>query len=70
MTLSRLKYLARKKGRIKDGLALCENCDTPASRSASIAISYLTCAPCAYGEADSFDSTDLIAVPPVEAKIA
>lgn len=53
---------ARRKGRIKDGLVLCELCDTPAARSLSQALSWTGCAPCILGEADSFDSEDLIHV--------
>ena len=51
---------ARKKRRIKDGLVLCENCDNPASASLSQALSWTGCAPCVWGEADSFDDKDLI----------
>lgn len=53
---------ARRIGRIKDGLILCENCDTPASKSLSQTLDWTVCAPCVWGEADSFDASDLISV--------
>jgi hypothetical protein len=62
-TMSRLQRIvatARRKKRIRDGLVLCENCDTPASKSLSLSVGWTACAPCVWGEADSFDATDLI----------
>jgi hypothetical protein len=53
---------ARKAGRIKDGLVLCFNCDTPASKSLARTTGNVMCAPCTFGEADSFDAGDLIHV--------
>ena len=51
---------ARRMGRIKDGLVLCDNCDTPASRTYSTALSWTGCGPCVTGEADTFDPDDFI----------
>jgi len=51
---------AKREGRVKSGLVLCDNCDTPASRSLSLAVGWTGCAPCIQGEADSFDPEDLI----------
>ena len=48
--------------RIKNGLVLCDNCDTPASASLSLKIGWTACAPCVYGDMDSFDEEDLIRV--------
>jgi uncharacterized paraquat-inducible protein A len=63
--MSTAKLIARafRMNRVKDNLVLCDNCDTPASMSLSKALSSAVCAPCATGEADSFDASDLIAVP-------
>jgi len=60
VTVGSIIKRARRMGRIRDGLALCDNCDTPASRELSIALSWTACAPCVSGEADSFDPADLI----------
>lgn len=46
----------------KTGLVLCDNCDTPASKSLSMGMSWTGCAPCFVGEADSFDASDLISI--------
>jgi hypothetical protein len=62
--LERIIDRAIHTGRVKDGKVLCENCDAPASRELSLALSWTCCAPCATGEADSFDSGDLIEVTP------
>ncbi len=52
-----------KKNLRKNGyLVLCDNCDNPASWSLSKAVGWVGCAPCILGEADSFDTDDLIAV--------
>lgn len=53
---------ARRMGRIKDGKVLCENCDTPASKSYTRALSWICCGPCATGEAAEFNPKDLIYV--------
>jgi hypothetical protein len=60
VTIEKIIKRARKIGRIRDGLVLCDNCDTPASASISQAVGWTSCAPCTFGEADSFDETDLI----------
>jgi hypothetical protein len=59
---SAIKWRARKNGRIRDGLLLCDNCDTPASLSLSRALHWTACGPCATGEADSLDPADFIHV--------
>lgn len=51
---------AVKMCRIQNGLVLCDNCDTPASREMSLALSWTACGPCATGESDSFDLEDVI----------
>lgn len=61
-SLSQIIHTAKKNHRIADGLVLCDLCDNPASLSLSLAMSWTGCAPCMFGEADSFDSSDLIAV--------
>ena len=50
----------KKELRIKNKLVLCEHCDTPASWKGSVAVGWIGCMPCIQGEADSFDSSDLI----------
>ena len=62
MTIPEIVKRARRTGRAKDGLVLCDNCDTPASKSLSVAVGWTCCGPCCTGEADSFDSADLIYV--------
>jgi hypothetical protein len=52
------------RGQTANGLVLCDNCDTPASRSLSKACGWIGCGPCITGEAKSFDPKDLIAVEP------
>lgn len=47
--------------RIKTGLVLCDNCDTPASWDSSVACGWVGCSPCIQGESKSFDVEDLIA---------
>lgn len=59
---------ARKMGRIRDGLVLCDVCDTPASADASEALYWTACAPCAWGESDALDENDFIAVEPKHAR--
>ncbi|MDP9112438.1 MAG: hypothetical protein M3O20_02015 [Acidobacteriota bacterium] len=54
---------AKRMGRInKEGLVLCDNCDTPADLEASMACGWAGCAPCIYGEADSLDEANFIHV--------
>ncbi len=55
MTIEQIIKRAQRMGRIKDGLVLCDNCDTPASLSLALNMSWTPCAPCVFGEADSFD---------------
>lgn len=62
MTLSRIISRARRMGRIRHGLVLCDNCENPASLSLSLDMSWTCCAPCVWGEADSFDPEDVIYV--------
>lgn len=62
MKVEKLIHKAIALKRVKGGLVLCGDCDNPASKTASLQFSRLVCAPCAYGEADSFDDSDLIAV--------
>lgn len=65
--LDRIISKAKREGRIRAGLVLCENCENPASKDLSLSLSWTACAPCVWGEADSFDAGDLIAVPdPIE----
>lgn len=42
-------------------LVLCSTCETPASWESSIDMGEIVCSPCVFGEADSFDDSDLIA---------
>lgn len=60
--ISKIVEKAKKRGRVKDGLVLCDNCDTPASKSLSQSLHWTCCAPCVWGEAKSFDRRDLIHV--------
>ena len=61
--IDRIIANARRNGRVsQDGLVLCDNCDTPASRSLSLSLSWTACAPCVWGAAGSFDPEDLITV--------
>ena len=63
MTVEKIIARARRMNRIsKEGLVLCDNCDTPASKSLSTKLSWTGCAPCVLGEASSFDADDLIFV--------
>jgi len=65
MTLEKIIKRARSQGRVKDGLVLCDICDNPASRELSQKVGWTACAacaPCVWGEADSFDPKDLIPV--------
>jgi hypothetical protein len=50
-----------RKGGVKDGLVICENCDAPASLSGSMAVGWTGCGPCIFGEANSLDPEDFIA---------
>ena len=60
--LKRIIATATKNGRVRDGLVLCENCDNPASKDLSQSLYWTACAPCVWGEADSLDDKDFIAV--------
>lgn len=62
MTIKKIIKRARRMKNIRDGLVLCDNCDNPASRGLSTSLSWTACAPCVWGEADSLDSSDFIAV--------
>lgn len=62
MTVERIIKRARRMGRIRDGLVLCDNCDNPASASYSTACGWAGCGPCMSGEADSLDLEDFIVV--------
>lgn len=62
MKLEAIIKRAQRMGKIKNGLVLCDNCDTPASKSLSRQLSWTGCAPCILGEARSFDPGDLITV--------
>lgn len=63
MSISKVIYRARRMHRIKGGLVLCDNCDTPASKEWSQSLSWTACAPCATGISADFDANDLIVVP-------
>ena len=56
-TVERIIRRARNMGRIRDGLVICDHCDTPASRELSLALSW-TCCACALGEADVLMTVD------------
>lgn len=43
---------ARRLGHIANGLVLCDNCDSPADREGSLALSWTGCHTCIWGEAD------------------
>jgi len=64
VSIAKLIARAFRLKRVKNDLVLCDDCDTPASKSLSTALSRGVCAPCALGEADSFNADDLISVPP------
>ncbi len=66
--LAQIIARAKRDGRVKDGLVICENCVNPASMDLSISLHWTACAPCVWGEADSFDEGDLIAVEPTQEK--
>lgn len=53
---------ARRINRVKDGLVLCDNCDTPASRKYSLALTWTACAGCAMGESAEIKAEDFIHV--------
>jgi len=63
MTIKKIIERARRQKRIRAGLVLCDNCDNPASKELSQALHWTACAPCVWGEADSLDPSDFIAVP-------
>lgn len=61
----RIRYIigrAYRMGKVRDGVVICDNCETPASRSLSMDLGWTACAPCVWGEADSFDEEDTINV--------
>jgi len=60
--IDRIIARAIQQGNVKNNLVICDNCNTPASKSLSLAMSWTGCAPCMLGEADSFDPADLIHV--------
>lgn len=62
MKLEKIIARAKKNGRIENGLVLCDNCDTPASKTWARKMGWVGCAPCYFGEASSFDMSDLIHV--------
>jgi hypothetical protein len=53
---------ARRLGRMDGPVVLCDNCDTPASKAYSQALSWTCCAPCATGDSDALDPNDFISV--------
>jgi len=64
MTREQIIERAKRIGRInKEGLVLCDNCNTPADLAASKAWGWTGCAPCMYGEADALDPAEFISVP-------
>ena len=62
MKLKRIIERAQRTGRVRDGMVLCENCDTPASKKYSTALSWNCCGGCATGEAAEIDPCDFIVV--------
>ena len=60
MTIEKIVERARRTKRIRDGLVLCDNCDTPASAQYSKACGWTGCGPCMTGEADALDPEDFI----------
>jgi len=66
MKISKIIERAKRTGRVRDGLVLCENCDTPASTIYSTALSWTACGGCATGESAEVDPSDFITI--MEAK--
>ena len=62
--LKRIVDRAKRTHRIKDGFVLCDNCDTPASKKYSMALSWTACGGCATGESAEVDPSDFIRVAP------
>jgi len=63
LKMAKIVKRAKRNERVSaDGLVLCENCDTPASQKYSLALSWICCAPCATGEADSLNPADFIPI--------
>lgn len=60
MTKASIIQRAKRLGHIKDGFVICDNCDTPADLTASIACGWTGCAPCIYGEAEALDASEFI----------
>lgn len=52
----------RRNRRIKDGLVLCENDDTPAS-TASFAVGWFGCGACIFGSSSEIDPSEFITEP-------
>lgn len=53
---------AQRIGRVGDGFVLCDNCDTPASKTYSTALSWTCCGGCATGESAEVRPGDFISV--------
>jgi hypothetical protein len=62
MTIEKIIARAKREGRIKDGLVLCDVCDNPADGELSVALRWTACAPCVWGESDSLDPEKFIMV--------
>lgn len=62
MTVKAIIERATRMGKVRGGVVLCDVCDTPASASLSKKVGWTACAPCVWGEADSYDPSDLISV--------
>lgn len=60
-SLKKIIRWARKNGRIRDGLVLCENCDNPAD-NVSLKMSWVGCGPCIFGKSDALEPDDFIVV--------
>ena len=62
MTIGEILVWARRHDRIREGLVLCENCDNPALKSASLKMSWVGCGACYFGETSAVDAADVIRV--------
>ena len=58
--VERIVARARRMGRVKDNLVLCDVCDTPASKRYSMVIGWTGCGACATGEAAEVNPDDFI----------
>jgi hypothetical protein len=65
MTIEKIIERAVRMGRVQGGLVLCDNCDNPADGPLSRAVGWTGCAPCVWGEADSIDPANFVAVGPM-----